>query len=58
VEPDPKTQLRVTFESLGSLPPEVLSVVMSRREEAAALLAKPYDLPTEAAPKKRKARKF
>lgn len=44
VEPDPKTQFRVTFEMVENLDNNVMGTIMQRREEAKGLIEQPYDL--------------
>lgn len=47
VVPDSKTQFKVVFEPLGTVPNELLGAVMQRREEAMATIESPYQLPEE-----------
>lgn len=59
---DPKTQFKVTFEPIMSLPDEVMAAVMARHKEAMAVIEFPYQLqegappppPKKAKPKPRK----
>lgn len=56
VQPDPKTQYKVFFEPLDSIPDELASVIMERNEEAKTVIDFPYQLPDEEEPAPRKAR--
>lgn len=47
LEPDPKTQVKVSFETLGSAPPEIIQILKDRRDEARQSIDKPYQ-PIEA----------
>jgi hypothetical protein len=42
VQPDAKTQFKVTFDPIVNLPNEVMSVIMTRHEEAMATIDFPY----------------
>ena len=44
VVPDPKTQIKVTFEPLDQVPDELMATVMARHEEVAKLIEFPYQL--------------
>lgn len=52
VKPDAKTQLRVTFEPLLNVPPELLAVMKKRHDDAAAVIEFPYQLDTGEKPVK------
>jgi hypothetical protein len=42
VVPDAKSQFRVTFEALGNVPNELMSVIMARKPEAVSSIDSPY----------------
>jgi hypothetical protein len=53
VKPDPQTQFKVVFEPLMNLPDELMSVIMTRHEEAKSTIDFPYQPnEEEAAPKR------
>lgn len=60
VAPDPKTQLRVSFEPLGPVPTELIPILMKRHQEQAPLTGFAYNLDAEALPpaKPAKRRKY
>jgi len=47
VEPDAKTQVRVTFTALEAVPDELLAIIKKRVGEARALIEQPYPLEVE-----------
>ena len=50
VVPDPKSQFRVTFESLENLPDDIMGTVMRRHEEAMRVIEFPYQMGGDDAP--------
>lgn len=53
VVPDAGTQFKVTFEALGNVPDDLMSVVMARHKEAVASIEQPYSMePPEEKPKR------
>lgn len=50
VVPDPKSQFRLIFESLGPVDRDLLQVVSDRNKEAKAQIEQPYNLDVEDAP--------
>ena len=57
VVPDPKTQFKIVFETLGLVPDNLLDVAFKRHEEAKSQIEQPYMPPEEAAAPKRGAAK-
>ena len=47
VVPDPKSQFKVVFEPIMSLPDELMSAIMARHEEAMSTIDFPYKLEDE-----------
>jgi hypothetical protein len=56
VKPDPQTQFKVVFEPLMNLPDELMSVIMTRHEEAKSTIDFPYQPNEEEATPKRGSR--
>lgn len=47
IEPDPKSQFRVCFEALETLPDELAPHILRRHEEAKGVIAQPYSAPRD-----------
>lgn len=50
VRPDPKSQVKVTFEPIGKIPRELMPIMVTRHKEMHALIEQPYNLDVEDKP--------